>query len=269
MKIKFLCFLTFVLIFTTTVNAQQVRMNPFVVKSSNLIEELKAAKASNPKIGAEDFVKTANALLETKGLNFTFAFDAATCQKIESAKASRKDANAPLNLRTAIKSITGEAAALQLPEPRFGKPECFACYVSIPILQITNAEFVTIIDNKNVGFFMPANFAVSEVSLVDNSDLATVKQKWKVPSRMKPVSISEDGKILYLEFNEPELKDLVLLAFSEGVFQFAARKELDANLKAEAVKTIPPAAQTPNHSFVKFVKDKTAQTVKFPVDCAN
>lgn len=269
MKTKYLLLFTVILTTAAAFKAQQVRLNPFVVKSSTLIEDLKAAKNANPKMTADEFVKTANSLLETKGLNFTFAFDAATCQKIGQMKASRKDQSAPLNLRTAIKSITGEAAALQLPEPGFGKAPCFACYISMPVLEIGAQQFVTIIDNKNVGFFMPANFSFNEVSLVDNADLTTVRQQWKIPTRLKPVSISDDGKILYLEFAEPELKDLVLIAFSEGVYQFAARRDLDSEIKTEAVKNAPKTGENSNQAFLKFVKEGKAQTLKFQTECAD
>lgn len=268
MKIKNSLFFFTLLISASNIFAQQVKMNPFAVKSSGLFDELKAYKIANPKISPEDFMKAANSLLEAKGLNFTIAFDSATCQKIEKAKNNRKNPDAPLNLRTAIKSISGEAASLALPEPIFGQAECFSCYIYLPILQITDSDFVTIIDNKNVGFFLPANFAFNEVKLVDE-DLVTVKRKWRIPTKLKPISISDDGKLLYLEFSEPELNDLVLLSFSEGVYQFDLRKNLDSRINSEILKIVPKNAETPNFSFIKFTKEGKWQTLKFPTYCPN
>lgn len=268
MKINNYLFFLAVLIFVSNNLAQQARINPFAVQSSGLVGELKSFKIANPQVSAEDFMKTANTLLETKGLNFAIAFDAATCQKIKQAKNNLKDPNTPLNLRTAIKSISGEAASLALPEPLFGEAECFTCYIYLPILQIADGNFVTIIDNKNVGFSLPANFTFNEVTLLGEDSL-TVKRKWRIPTRLKPVSVSDDGKLLYLEFFEPELRDLVLLAFSEGVYQFDLRKNLDAEVKSETLESVPKNADTANFSLIKFTREGKSQTIKFPTYCQN
>jgi len=250
-------------------NAQQVSVKPFSVVQSNLISDLKAAKISNPKITAQEFVKTANSLLEKQGLNFVVAFDANTCQKISQAIAGLKDKTAPLNLRTALKSPVGENANLLLPEVNFSKNECVPCFVRLPILEVTAQDFVTLVEGKNIKFFLPSNFILNEAFLVDEKDLTTVKARWKIPFRTAPLSVSGNGNILYLGFPEPELSDLALMAYSEGVFQFCAKSEIDVEKKGVLLKEFPKNASNPNLAFIKFTGGETNQIIKFSTACEN
>ncbi len=269
-KFKFTFFLLLsILIGTQLLFAQQVTVAPFSVKQSNLIEDLKTLRISNPKISAAEFSKQANSLLEKQGINFVFAFDAATCQKIEAAKSKLKDPNAPLNLKATLKSPLGESAALLLPEPAFTKTDCLPCYVSIPVMEATAKDFVTSVEGKNIKFFLPANFILSDVFLVDNADLKTVKKSWKIPFRTIPLSISDSGNIIYLGFAEPELKDLALMVFSEGVFQFTPKNEIDADIKVSPLKDFPKDALNANLSFLKFKSGELIQTIKFSTACGN
>jgi hypothetical protein len=171
-------------------------------------------------------------------------------------------------LRTAIKSISGEAASLTLPEPLFAGSECFPCYVKLPVLEISDSQFAVKIQDRNVGFFMPSNFSFNEVTLVDAANFSNALRKWKIPSRLKPVSISDDGSLLFLELAEPELRDLILIAYPEGVYQFFARKDLDSEIKSESVKEATANAQVANHSFLKFTKGEKTQIIKFPTNCS-
>ena len=268
--IKFFLQLFFVpVFFSMPANTQQLTVKPFSVVQSNLINDLKTAKTVNPKITAEEFAKTANALLEKQGINFVVAFDANTCQKISQAIANLKDKNAPLNLRTALKSPVGENAGLLLPEISFAKNECVPCFVRLPILEITAKEFVLLVEGKNIRFFLPANFILNEAQLVDTKDLTTVKTSWKIPFRTVPLSVSDSGNILYLGFSEPELKDLALMAFGEGVFQFCPKSEIDSDKKDILLKEFPKDANNPNLAFIKFTSGKTSQIVRFSTDCGN
>ena len=254
-----------------SVNARaQYKAAPFSVEASKLIEELRALKSSNPKIATAEFVKTANALLEKQGLNFVVAFDDATCRKIGEAVAGRKDKTAPLNLLTALKSPLGETANLLLPEVSFAPAECFACHVKLPILETTAKEFVTLVQGKNIKFFLPANFILNEAFLVDAKDLKTVRNSWKLPFRTTPLSISDEGNILYLGFPEPELSDLALMAFGrEGVFQFTAKSEIDAGKTAAPLKEFPKDAANPHLAFIKFTSGDAIEVVKFSKSCGS
>jgi len=271
MKISFsLRSLIFIAVcFTATIYGQQVSIKPFSISRSDIIDDLRSAKKVNPNLNADELVKIANLLLEKQGLNFIFAFDSNTCQKIEQAKKNRKDQSAPLNLRAALKSSSGETASLLLPEAVFDKRNCSACYVSLPLLEITGKDFVTIIERKNLKFYLPPNFIINEMSLVDSKDLTTVKTNWKVPFRATPLSISDDGNILYLGFADSELKDIALMIYGEGTFQFCVRKEINFGKKGVLLDAFPKNANNPNLAFIKFIDGDTSQIVRFSKNCGD
>ncbi|MBX7170136.1 MAG: hypothetical protein K1X72_04210 [Pyrinomonadaceae bacterium] len=247
---------------------QRVAINPFQVKLSPVLEQIKAAKANNPNQTIEELVKNANDLLQTQGFNFVFGFDAATCQKIEQAKANQQDKSVPLNLRGTFMSVTGEKASLILPEAKFEKAECLPCFMQIPVFEITANDFVTSVMNQNIKLNFPPNFTVHEVQSVDNKDLTTVIKRWKIPFRTTPLSISYDGNVIYLGLNEPELNDLVLMVFSEGVLQFGAKKDLNADLKLKNLKEFPAEENNPNVRFINFSDGKVSFTIKFSSPCS-
>ena len=269
---KITCKLLFIVLSTVclsfAVNAQKAEIKPFSLTQSNIVGELKAAKAANPKLTPEEFVKTANALLEKQGINFVVAFDAATCQKISEIIAKQKEKGAPQNLRTALKSPLGENAALTLPEVSFAKTECVPCFIRLPILEVTAKEFVTLVEGQNIKFYLPANFILNEAFLVDEKNLSTVRTTWKIPFRSQPLSVSDDGNILYLGFPESELSELVLMIYAaEGVYQFGTRSEMDASKKAVPLKDFPKDAANPNLNFLKFTSGETNQIIKFSTNC--
>lgn len=268
-SLKVIPALVFLLMCAASVFAQKVDINPLTVNKTNIIDDLKKIKTANPKIAPEEFVVVANALLEKKGMPFVFAFDAATCLKIEQAKKARKDQNAPLNLRTALKSVAGEAASLLLPEPGFDRSECAPCYVALPILELTDKDFITLVEGANIKFHLPANFKASEAALVDEKDLKIVATKWKLPFRTVPLSISDKGDIVYVGFSEAELSDLVLLVYADGNFQFDARKNLDASKKGALLKEHPKDAANPQLAYIRFTSDDGggSQTIRFSARC--
>jgi len=256
--------------FAPLANAQKAEIAPFSVVQSTLINDLKAAKTANPKIGTEEFVKTANSLLEKKGLNFIVAFDPDTCQRISQIIANQKDKTALPNLRAALKSPLGENANLRLPEVSFTKSECVPCFIRLPMLETTAKEFVTLVEGQNIKFFLPANFILNEAVMVDEKDLTTVKTRWKIPFRSTPLSVSDDGNILYLGFSEPELSDLTLMIFAaEGVFQFAPISDIDADKRGTLLKDFPKDATNPNLAFIKFTNGEKNQIIKFSTSCGN
>jgi hypothetical protein len=259
--------LTF-LIFTQAYS-QKVEIKPFSIDKSDLIGDLKNLKAANPKLTIDDFVRDANLLFDKKGINFVVGFDSATCQKIDQIKKAQKDQTKPLNLQTTLKSSIGEAVALRLPEATFVKNECVSCNVILPFLEVTDTEFVTIVQGINLKFNLPANFFINEISLVDEKDYSAVKRKWKIPFKTVPLSISDDGNIVYLGFDEPELADLALIAFGEGSYQLYPRRNLDSTKKGTIVKDISSNTIAPNFAVMKFESPGLKQFVKFPVKCQN
>ncbi|HRH42272.1 MAG TPA: hypothetical protein PKY82_11655 [Pyrinomonadaceae bacterium] len=267
-NLKYIVFFLIIFALKSPIFGQQVTINPFQVKTSPILEQLKTAKANNQNQSIEDLVKTANELLQTQGFNFVFGFDAATCQKIEQVKANQKDKSVPLNLRGAFTSVTGEKANLILPEAKFEKTECLACFMQIPVFEITPNDFVTSVMNQNVKLNFPQNFTVQEIQSVDNKDLKTVLKRWKIPFLTTPISISDDGNVIYLGLNEPELNDLVLMVFSEGVLQFGAKKDINSDKKAKQLKEFPEETNNPNLRFINFADENVSYTIRFSFPCS-
>lgn len=261
----FWCAITFVL--NAPMFGQKVTINPFQVKPSAVLEQIKVAKTNNPNQSIEELVKTSNELLQTQGFNFVFGFDAATCQKIEQVKATQTDKSAPLNLKGTFTSVTSEKASLILPEAGFEKTECLPCFMQIPVFEITANDFVTSVMNQNVKLYFPQNFTVHEVQSVDNKDLTTIIKRWKIPSRTTPLSVSYDGNVIYLGLNEPQLNDLVLMVFSEGVLQFGAKKDLSSDIKTNLLKDFPADANNPNLRFINFAYESVNYTLRFSNPC--
>lgn len=249
--------------------AQQVSFKPFSVNQSNVIADLKALKTSSPQISTSELVKSANSLIEKQGLDFVVGLDAATCQKIEQLKKTQKNPAAPLNLRATLKSPLGESATLSLPEAKFSKSECFSCFINLAFLEITDKDFVTMVEGSSLKFFLPANFLVNQATLVDEKDFTTVRKKWRIPAGATAISVSDDGNILYLGFEEPELKDLTLAAFGEGVYQFFDKKDLDPRKKKALIEKPQNVSAATNESFIKFESAETKQIIKAPTKCPN
>lgn len=247
--------------------AQQAKINPFSITTSTLIDDLKAYKLSNPGIAAEEFVKTANTKLGEQGLNYTFLLDESICQKVEQYRKTMKDPTQPVPINGKLNTISGEAASLALPEVKVEKSECGRCAVQIPVLEMTEKDFVAKVQSQNIKFFLPPAFVLNEAALVDNVDLTRIIQRWKVPFRSIPLSISSDGKILYLGLAEPELNDLALMVFSEGVIQFCRKKDIDPQLKGSLLKDFPKDAANPNLAYINFAGGEVKQTVRFLNSC--
>lgn len=265
----FLCTVLAATLNSTSINAQQVKINPFPIQSSTLIDDLKTVKKANPKITSEDFLKTANAMLDKQGLNYTFSFDAPFCQKLEQLKNAQKDKTAPFNLRGTLNAVEGEPAHLNLPVVQFDKRDCGICYIQMPILEITGESFITIIQKTNIKFYLPQNFIVNEATLLDGKNMPTVLTRWRIPFRAAPISVSDDGKILYLGFPSVELENLALMIFEEGVFQFCLKTDIDSAKKAELLKDLPKYSVPPNSSLASFIKGNTKQIIKFNSECEN
>lgn len=248
------------------ITAQQVTVAPFSLAPSTILNQLKKIRAANPDIPSKEFAAKANSLLQTEGLNFVIAFDAATCQKIELARKNLKNPNDPLNLRAALRSVDGEPANLRLPEASFDKAECGSCFISLPLLEVTAKDFVVKMMGRNIKFHLPQNFVINEAGLISGEGDSAALTRWKIPFRTTPLTVSEDGNVLYLGFSEPELKDLTLIVFGEGSFQFAERKDADLERKGQPLKDAPT---DPNVSFLKFDNTRAKHIIRFPLSCAN
>ena len=251
-----------------SVFSQQAKVNALQIQPSNLIEDLIRLKAENPKLNIEELVKTANAMLDKQGFNYAFSFSENTCRLIGEARKKQKDQTSPLNLTANLNSVGGDKTSILLPEEKYDKSECGRCFVYLPVWEATDKDFVTFIHGINVKFYLPADFQLNEVALVDNRDLTRVIRRWKLPFRAQPLSISDDGKILYLALPENQLNELALMIFDEGVVQFYARKAVEPNKKGKMLGDFPSDAANPNLSFISFEDGNIKQTVRFTAPCS-
>jgi len=229
---------------------QQVKMSALPVTRSEFVDKLKKLKAGNLKATPEELVAAANELVEKDGIPFAISFDAGTCERIRKVKEQLKDPNAPLKLGATLKSVDADGAALSLPEPRFATKECGDCFVELPLLSVTDNDFITKVLGQNVRFHLPSNFFTNDILLLSD-DGKTVKRRWRVPFASVPIGVSYDENVVYLSFNEPELADLAIAVFGEGVFQIASRSEAEASGKASLLPESFTAGQN-RLSVTKF-----------------
>ena len=241
----------------------QFMLKPFSVDSSPLTIELKALKASKPKISSEEFVSAANELLEKDGLGFTFYFDSSTCDKIDKAFAGKKAGGTSPVIKATLSSVGGEKASLLLPPP--DPMSCARCSVTLPVLQVTSSDFITKISDKNIKFIMPPEFTTDQVQLVDATDVTKVKQTWRIPFRGQPLSVLYDENAIYLGFPESELSELSVLVFDDGTFQFATRREAEAVGKGVAFDSSKLNDQS--HSYMLFQNRDKKQLLRFSKSC--
>jgi hypothetical protein len=246
---------------------QMVSLSPFDIAPPTVLLDVKAIRTANPKMSSTELVDAANKLLERQGIAFTFSFDEATCLAIDKSIKSLKNPPSKLNLRTKLQSIGGEPAMLTLPPADFNNPECAKCSVSLPVLELTDKEFVALMLGTNIKFRLPVNFIVAEAMLVDDKDLTTIKKKWRIPFRSVPLGVSYDENVLYLGLPDPELKDLSLAVFGEGVFQFATRDEAESNGKGTPVKEVVKDLANPNLAYLRFENRGLKQVVKYSGAC--
>ena len=245
---------------------QMFKASPFDINNSELVVKIRAAKVVNPKMTPVEFAAAANTLLDKNGIAFTFSFDAATCDKIRKVKTQQKDPNAPVKLGATLRSVDAQTAALALPEPNFTSLECGDCFIQLPVLEVTDQDFITIVTGVNIKFHLPANFYANDATLFDSKNRSTIKRKWKIPFRAVPIGISYDENVIYLGFDDPELSTLSIAVFGEGVFQITTREEAEEGGKGkiEAAKTGNAVNQT-----VRFDRWENTYFVSFKPKCPN
>src|SRR5688572_26533361 len=193
-------------------SAQQFKPAPLPVHRSRFTDQLKAVRAADPRMPLADFVTSANVLLDKHGIGFTVSLDAATCERVRKVKEQLKDPSATVTLGATLRSVDADGASLTLPAPTFPSGDC-GCHIELPMLQITEKDFITVIAGRNIRFHRPAAFSSAEAVLLDAKDKTTIRRKWRVPFRSTPIGVSHDGNVLYLAFADPELIDLSLLVF--------------------------------------------------------
>src|SRR5688500_6281582 len=144
LKINVLFILAITLLCRTALG-QQYKLAPLRVVASKLISDVKAAKTSKPGITATELAAAANIMLDKGGINFAMSFDPATCDRLRKVKAEQKDPTAPLVVGATLKSVDQDGASLALPEPVFPNSDTCNCYIELPVLQVTDSDFITVI----------------------------------------------------------------------------------------------------------------------------
>lgn len=245
-------------VFTLTTFSQQVTMAPFQIQSSDFESKILRFVEENPKVSTDEVIKKANELILEDGLNFIFAFDKTTCQKISDFKNDKKNKDKPINLTAKLKSTDGELTIVLLPNVKFPKSNCGNCFVEIPVLSITDKFFITKIRGLNVKFDMPGNFNLSSVALFVNDDSANIKNHWIIPGKSEPFSISSDNKIIYFDFPIGNFSDIALLIYDDGDFQFFKKSNL---VISESIKN------NKDQGYIIIEKDNKTKTLKFTKIC--
>jgi hypothetical protein len=156
-----LCFIAFLSVSSFLPAGHNVSLSG---KTFDLDRGHKGAENCKSKITPEEWAKAANDLLDKNGGQFRFSFDSATCDKIKKLRDERKDPTAPIRLGATLKSVDAEAAKLALPEPQSASDDCGGCFMEIPVLQLTDKDFVTVVNGRNIKFVLPLNFNVNEAA---------------------------------------------------------------------------------------------------------
>ncbi len=259
----------FSLVFTVWLSlgafAQSAKINPLVVERSTLVEQIRALNRSNAKLTTAELASAANGLLEKNGINFVITVDRVTCEKLKDRKGK---STSPLALGASLRSVGADKAALSLPAPHLVSAECGGCYVELPLVQITEVDIVTVLMGQNIKFMLPDGIQTNEVALFDPKDQAKVKTRWKIPFRATPIGITYDGNVVYLGFEEPELSELALAAFSEGVFQITTRVEAEDGGKGQTVETPLAKRKDAFDQMVRFDRWKNTYLIGFKKSCA-
>lgn len=246
---------------------QLVSMMPFGVKESALVEQIKTLRSANPKITPEELAKAANDLMIKNGIAYKLYFDSATCQKIRTVKQTQKDPKAPIKLGVTLQSAGAERAALALPQPILTTPECGDCYVEMPILEMTDTDFVTLIQGHNIKFKLPQNFSVNRIYLLDNNDVSKKVRTWRVPFRAAPIGVTQDQSVIYLGFGNPELSGLSLAVFESGVFEITTRTEAEDGGAGKLEKPAQPVEI--GDQIIRFDRWKTKYLLSHKPFCSN
>ncbi len=247
-----------------SVASQQARLLPLGINESSLIDQILTAKATNPKIADVDLARSANELFQLNGMAFRIYLDADTCSKIREVKQKQKDPNAPVKLGVQLQSIGADRAPLTLPQPVLTSAECGDCYIALPILEFTSADFITKIMGHNIKFQRPANFNAEKIYLLDNTDTSKLVKSWNVPFRGVPIGVSHDTAVLYLGFADPQLSMLAIAVFDSGEFEITTRAEAEDGGLGVADKS---TTNEPRRKVIRFDRWKEKYLVSYLPPC--
>jgi hypothetical protein len=245
--------------------AGQATIDPLKISESGLTGEIRSMRSRKPQLSPEDLAAAADDLLAKHGIGYRFSFDDVTCERLRRAQAQQKDPSAPVKFSATLKSVGGDSATLSLPSLDLASEQCGGCQARLPVLQITEGDFVTIIQGRNIKFHLPKNFISNIVVLYDSAEANRVERTWRVPFRSMPIGISHDGEALYLAFPESELADLALVVYEEGVFGIITRAEAEDGGKG---KKVAAARDQTGEQRIRFDRWGRSYVVGYRTSCA-
>ena len=258
--------LTFFLL-APSVNAQFVNSG-FTVDSTDIYKDILKHITDNPDSKSEKFAEYANSLVESKGINYSFALDHKICDLVDGEFA--KKTNAGLNelfLRGSFALEKGNATILKFRILRKNRGPCGRCLVKLPLAVATNQYFMLILKGQMINFRNPKGFEIDQVDLLDKNDSSKIKHSWRVPFRSKPIGISWEGTILYVEIKDKNLNQLALEVFSNGVIRFVAKNTLDLKETGATVQYKGNDNLEKKLSYLSFGKGKERQTIRYSAPC--
>ncbi len=254
-------------LFSLPTFGQRFEAKPLSIDAARLIDELVVMSSKDEAKDPAAFAVKANELLDKYGLGYTLSLDPQTCAKIREAKSKLKDPNQPINLGTQLQSIGQERAALALPSPTIREDHCGGCEITLPILQLTDSEFITRMSGQNIGFRKPTNFITQAAMLIDPAN-GNVKRRWNLPFRAEPIGVSHDENVFYLALPQPELKNLSLAVFTEGVFQFATRAEAEDGGPGIIDKLPADQPENDRSRTIRFKRWQKTYVIKYLSPCS-
>jgi hypothetical protein len=230
--------LTLVGMLAAATSYSQFTVSPFEAKRSELVSQIKALKVTEPGIKPDDLARRSNELLTKTGLGFTINVEPQACAQIKTLMDAQRAAKKTGHLVLKLPSIGGDAAPIVLPDPQFPSSSCKTCSIELPLLELTESNFVMLLMGQNIKFAKPAWMIPASVELEQNVSAAT-PLRWNVPLAGEPIGITEDETVIYLALPDPDLMDLAVAVFREGVFEITTREEATGKSKRIELPPLP------------------------------
>ena len=248
--------------------SQQARVDAFSIVRSNLIEQLKQKRMESPKITANELVNYGNDFLSKSGFNYEFGLAPKICKIIADKKAKAKpEQNNAVGITAKFNQEQGEPVTVKFSDVVTEIDGCGACALEVPLVAITDKDFVTIVLGRNIKFQLPPDIVLEKVDMVDNENLKAVVRSWQIPFQTTPIGVSKDGTVLIVDLPIKELTELALQIFDNGVIQLAAKKDLNLIEKPILLKDFPKDPNNAYLSYITFGAGASKKTLKFSAPC--